>query len=253
MSIEIITPVGRFIQGDLYTPNTKDFDGAPLVAADKVTPRVEYFMGVAFDKANPEINDLLQLMNSTIVAAWPTIPNVGLFAEGFSSKVHDGDLMTNEHAKGCWVIQFKNGFAPKIYDQSGSKILVQEGAVKRGFYVRIVGDYKTNGHVKKHGMYCNLKMVQLIGYGDEITGGPDPELFQQNETSYIPAGMSSTPVANANSLPAAQQQFQQQPAAQQQPAQQQFQQQPAAQQQFQQEQPGPQATIPDYNFLKPQQ
>src|ERR1700709_118294 len=51
--ISVLFPVGRFVGGDLYTPNDKDVDGNPLLVKqgpNKGQPTVQYFCAVAIPK-----------------------------------------------------------------------------------------------------------------------------------------------------------------------------------------------------------
>jgi hypothetical protein len=50
---EILTPVGRLVQGSLYNPNTTDAENRPLVfksGANAGQPRVDYYFGLAIAK-----------------------------------------------------------------------------------------------------------------------------------------------------------------------------------------------------------
>ena len=50
---QILTPVGRLVQGDCFEPQTTDAEGKPLLIKNGPNagqPRVEYFMAIAVPK-----------------------------------------------------------------------------------------------------------------------------------------------------------------------------------------------------------
>lgn len=204
--INFTSPVGRFVSGSLYEPNTTDYLGKPLLARDKVTPRVEYRIGVAIPKTPGATHWAYEQWGAPI---W-TLANAE-FTNGetqrpdFSSKILDGDSAVpnkkgrkpcdNEGYKGNWVIWFSGGFPPKIYNADGSQLITDVDAVKPGYYVQVFGNISDNKPSESPGLYINLSMVALSAYGPEISVGPDVSAAGFGQGVHLPAGATMTPPA----------------------------------------------------------
>lgn len=80
----------------------------------------------------------------------PTAANI----KDFAWKISDGDDATpqfdklsksrpsnveREGWKGCWVVRFESGFAPRIVSADGSRPLAEPGVVKRRHYIQALG------------------------------------------------------------------------------------------------------------------
>ena len=114
----------------------------------------------------------------------------------FSWKIADGDATPEKSGfAGCWVLKFSSSFAPKVYERGGTTLITNPDQIKRGHFVRIAGNYKTNGSTTRPGMYLNLSMAEFIGYGEEIHTGPTGDVFTQAEVVHTPQGMSAAPSA----------------------------------------------------------
>jgi len=213
-SCTFTTPVGRFVGGDLFTPRDEDMFGKPLTT-QKGEPRVEYVIQVAFPKSDPAISSIWQQIYNVAKEGFPSLFASGQPPAGFSFKMVDGDStipdqrgrkpVEKEGYAGHLVLTFKSSFAAKVYDQHVNPILDPK-TIKRGDYIRVNAICKSNGSVSKPGVYLNHTMVQLCGYGEEISVGPDAhQVFA--ETAQLPVGASVTPVAPAhlpsNGAPAA--------------------------------------------------
>ena len=251
---QLITPVGRIVQGSLFIPNTKDAEGRPLVDRQN-NPRVNYFIALAVEKTNPSMTELLNNMQVSAAQAWPT----GEAKQAvFSWKIVDGDTKPDKEGfKGCWILKFSSSFAPKVYENGGTTLITNPDQIKRGDYVRVAGSYVSNKSGQRPGMYLNLSMVEFQGFGEAIQSGPTGDVFNKVQAGAIPEGMSTTPQPTPGGTFGQQQPMQQQPAQQQpmqqQPAQQQPMQQQPMQQQFTQQQPAQQEAgtddVPDFTFL----
>ena len=196
---QLITPVGRLVQGSLFTPNTTDMDGRPLV--DKQgNPRVNFFIAISVEKANPEIGPLIQQMQADATQQWPS--GEAQRAD-FSWKIVDGDHFADKEGfVGCWVLKFSSSFAPKVYERGGTTLITNPDQIKRGHYIRVAGNYKSNGSTTRPGMYLNLSMAEFIGYGEEIQSGPTGDVFAQAQVAHTPSGMTAAPIApQASALP----------------------------------------------------
>lgn len=206
------SPVGRLVGGDIFTANTKGFDGQPLTTRSG-EPRVEYIVQVAFPKSDPATEEMRGKIYRAAMEGFPTLfgPDGACIFPTFSFKWQDGDSnipnmkgnkpCEREGFPGCWVLTFKSSFAPKAFDQSTNPI-ADQAAIKRGDWVRVGVSCKSNGQPTKPGVYLNHSMIQLCGYGEAISSGPDAaEVFGGAYT--LPAGASATPMAPAGGMPGA--------------------------------------------------
>lgn len=210
--IDILTPVGRIVAGDVFKANTTDAQGRPLTI--KTGPnagqtRTEYYFALAIPKTDPTYNaEVLAKLQATAKAGFPTMfdANGQCVRPDFAWKIVDGDSMvpnqnntvpsTKEGYPGHWVLSFKGGFAPKVYSKGGEAVITDPEQVKRGYYVRVYGSVAANGDTQKPGVYLNPSMVELVGYGDEINSGPDGSaVFGGAPAANLPAGASATPLA----------------------------------------------------------
>jgi hypothetical protein len=209
-------PVGRMVAGNLYTPNTKDFDGKPLVT--KTGPnagqaRVSYYLGFAVKKIGE---------NHWAQTPWGAkIWEVGHRAfpqaaqrPDFAWKIEDGDSAVpnkkgrkpceNEGYPGHWILKLSGGFAPKVYRQeAGGYVQVTEpNYIKPGYFLEASFSVDGNGNQNNPGVYLNLQMVCFRAYGLEIVFGPNVEEAGFGQAP-LPAGASMAPLAAAIPLPGA--------------------------------------------------
>ena len=233
------TAVGRLVMGSLYTPDTTDADGNPLVVKtgpNAGQPRVNYFFALAIPKAPGQTHWAQK------PASWdaeqaalgrPGFPYWGEViwmvghqdfpqaaqAEDFSWKVVDGDSQKpgklykgkpgkkpceNEGWPGHWVLKFSGGFAPKIYQQEGAGYvqLTQPDFFKTGYFGEVSFSVEGNKSQSSPGVYLNHSMVCFRAYGQEITFGPDVASAGFG-AAPLPAGASMTPPAGAIPMPQA--------------------------------------------------
>lgn len=204
------TTVGRLVGGDLFLGRDKDLEGRPLTTSDG-KPRVEFVVVVAFPKTDPKTEELRGEIYRAGMEGFPAhFPNGQCTLPTFSFKWTDGDSQVpnqrgtkpcdKEGYPGNWVITFKGSFAPKVYNANNEQILDPK-AVKRGDYVRVAGSARANGKQTKPGVYVNHSLIQLCGYGEEISSGPDAATAFA-APAHLPAGASATPVAPSGGMPA---------------------------------------------------
>lgn len=210
--INITTPVGRLVGGDLYTPQTTDHQGAPLTMKDKVTPRVDYSFGVAIPKT-PGVQHWANEPWGTAIWAygWAAFPNGEAQRPDFSWKITDGDSAIPNKAgrkpcdregyKGHWVIWFSGGFAPGIYNADGSQKILEKDAVKPGYYVQVFGNISDNKPSQSPGIYVNHTYVALSAYGEEIQTGPDVSAAGFGGAPLPPGASATPPAGNFNPAP----------------------------------------------------
>ena len=224
--IPSITVGGRIVGGDVVNGKSEDAEGRPLLIKNGPNagqPRNEWYIGLAVPKT-AGVDWRQEVWGQTVMnvarQAYPTLfdPNGQLLnpAQQFAFKVTDGDSQTpntkgvkpcdREGYPGHWVIHFANGFAPKLYqllpcDPSAGPL--QPGVeIKTGYYAEVFGTVKPNGATgNQSGVFLNLSMVCLRGYGPEIMNGPSVEAAGFGQTQI--AGASATPVGGTGQ-PAAQ-------------------------------------------------
>lgn len=213
-AVNITSPVGRIVAGDLYKPNTKAMDGSPLLVktgANIGQPRVDFYFALAIPKGTEK-------------AWWDTTWGQQILAVGaasfpqayqrpdFAWKITDGDsTVPNKRGKmpakqegyaGNWVLKFSGGFAPKIFRVKGPnqvEAILEPNAVKCGYYVEVAFSVAGNNQANNPGVYLNHQMVALAGYGPEIFSGPDPESAGFGQAP-LPPGASATPIAGAAAI-----------------------------------------------------
>lgn len=204
--IDILTPVGRMVQGHPFDEQTKDAKGNPLLVKTGPNigqPRVEYFLAIAVPKTDPQYAAFFQQIQLTAQAGFPggesQLPT-------FAWKIKDGDDPKYKDKigfPGHWVINCSGGFQPKVFTAGGASQIVDSKQIKRGDYVRVYLSVRGNGQpASQAGVYLNPSMVELVGYGEEIISGPSGDAVFGATPAALPAGASATPVASATPIAA---------------------------------------------------
>ena len=213
-SEKFLTPVGRLVQGDLFEPQTKDQQGNPRVVKNGPNagqPNPQYFIAVAFSKADPAWPAFHASLDRVARQSFPTLfpnPAQGCVHPQFAWKIVDGDGIDSsgkpnsgkEGFAGHWVVRFASSYAPRCFHKghyAPHEQITDPKAIRRGYYVRVAGSAAGNGQMQKPGLYVNLDMVELSGYGDEITSGPDASSVFGATAPQLPVGASATPMGGA--------------------------------------------------------
>lgn len=221
MPFKTLSPVGRIVQGNpLFASPVKDDNDKPKLNDDG-TPKVNWWLNVAFSKQDPATATLIQQIMTEAASTFPQLfpngyrpdmLNFGCVRPDFASKLVDGDgvdLNGKPHANkegwaGHWILKIST-YAGQIrcYDGlNNNAIITEQEAIHTGKYVRVSLDVKGNGWSgqgnSKPGLFVNPDGVQLVGHGPKITSGPDAATMfaQPVAAGYIPPGMSTTPVAS---------------------------------------------------------
>lgn len=216
------TPPGRMVNGNLYTPQTKDADGKPLLVKSGPNmgqPTQKFYCAIAIPKVpgahwatyprdpkRPEMESWGEaIWKAGCEAFGPTAQS-----PAFAWKVSDGDSVIpnkkgrkpvdNEGWPGHWVLHCSGSFAPKCYNSDGSAVLVEKDAIKPGYYIQIAGNVGGNASAQNPGVFVNPSMVSLQAFGAEIISGPDASAVGFGGAA-LPAGASATPVGNFNAAP----------------------------------------------------
>lgn len=211
-AVALTSPVGRLVQGDPWTPRTVDINGEPLrvkSGQNKGQETQQFFVGIAIEKSNPELAAYHQAIRDVAKRDW-----AALFAAGdpphFAWKIQDGDTAVDGRGQplrdrtgcaGCMIFKYSSSFAPKVFGIGPNLEVTDHNALKRGYYVQIGGTVTGNGSTLNPGLFLNLNMIKIIGYGEVIAGGPNPDEVFAGTPGYVPAGMSRTPIAGGSALP----------------------------------------------------
>jgi hypothetical protein len=208
MREQILTPVGRLVQGSLYEPQTTDPENNPLTiksGPQAGQPRTIYYFAIAIPKG-PEKHWAETVWGQKIWAVGHAgFPNGQANSPSFAWKIIDGDSQTpnRKGKKPCekegypqhWVLNFSSGFAPTIVNETGSAYILEKDAVNAGDYIQIAGTVDDNGSTQQPGVFLNHSHVAFVRYGKRITQGVDPKNIGFGVGTVIPAGASLTPVS----------------------------------------------------------
>jgi hypothetical protein len=197
MATDILTPVGRIVQGHPMVEQTTGYGGKPMTTKDG-RPRSAWFFALAIPKTDPGWPAVWNAIDAEARAGFPG----GEFnRQDFSWKVLNGDAPENSEKvgfAGCWVLRISGGFPPKCWQKGGTAQIVDKEQIKCGYYARAYVNVAPNGDKGKPGVYINPSLVELVGYGEEIVGGPDgAKVFGEAAPAALPPGASETPVAGA--------------------------------------------------------
>ena len=201
MTINLTTPVGRIVQGDLWKPQpVLDNAGKPKLTRDG-HPMIQHYFALAIPKTPGHTHWAQTDWGRQI---WDegnrAHPNFAPHAN-FSWKIEDGDsTVPNKKGKknadregfpGNWILKFRSGFLPKTYNADGSAP-VPADTLRCGYYAQVNCSVAGNTG-ESPGVYINPNMVALSGYGVEIIAGPDVA-----EAGFgaapLPPGASATPI-----------------------------------------------------------
>lgn len=216
--LQFTTPAGRLVQGSLYRANDKDAEGRPLIIKNGPKTgqgRVEYYVALAIPKEKDAAGQIKHWATSDWgskiwQAGHQFMSNAGQLGTNFAWKVRDGDsTQPNKKGKipamqegfpGHWVLSCASGFPPNCYSligvPPGGKPLVfdQQDAINLGDWVQVSGNVDGNGAQNQPGVFVNMNMVCLIGYGVRIVVGPDVDSAGFGNIP-LPAGASTVPPA----------------------------------------------------------
>lgn len=207
--INLVTPVGRIVAGDLWEPRTKDFQGNQLkvkTGPNAGQDRAEYYIGLAIPKNSPEWPAIHAAIYNEARRGFPNLFDASGNFQGqkFAWKFVDGDdtrLNLNnvrpcdkEGYPGHYVLSLASSIAPKVYDRNNQPIDPTSKAVKRGDYVRVQLSFISNDQQTNPGLYMSANLVQFSHQGEEISSGPDAAaVFGGTPMPAAPAGANTNP------------------------------------------------------------
>lgn len=204
---DIISPVGRLVQGHPMEKQTTNQQGQPLkTLSGQDTQR--YFTALAFAKTDATFPPFYQQMAAAARAAWPQ----HFDAQGncthprFSMKLMDGDGVdengrsnaTKDGFAGHWIVKFQTSFPPKCYHTGhyqAHEMIQDPEIIKRGYFGRVLCSFDSNKNQSKPGIYVNMNGFELVGHGPIIVSGPDiGAAFAAAAPAAMPAGMQPLPM-----------------------------------------------------------
>lgn len=232
------SPIGRIVQGNGLTPNPQFIKGTTTPKLGKNgQQQVNWYVNVAFDKANPKTGEMIAAIYTEAARLYPALfpygyqpaaradtqPPLnagGCIRNDFAIKVIDGDTYDTNSGKphsakegwaGHWVVKISTyaGAMRVVNGLTGNSPITEVGSgpnhIKTGDFVVCCLDISSNGWAgdaqSKPGIYMNPDLLQLVGYGDAIISGPNPDEMLKGAAEaiggYVPAGMSTTPTAAA--------------------------------------------------------
>lgn len=212
-SINVLFPVGRMVQGSLYTANTTNAEGKPLLyktGPNAGQPRPDYYFAVAIPKSPGATHFAHEPWGKAIYdfahLSWPA--GQAQRAD-FAWKITDGDSQVpNKVGKrpcdqvghaGHWVVRLSSSHAPKICTADGKAAIIEPNAVKCGDYVEVFALVKSNESTQTAGMHINHQIVAHSGYGEAIVTGPDAASVGFG--GALPPGASTVPLAAMTAPP----------------------------------------------------
>lgn len=203
--IEVLTPVGRVLSGNVGTPEAVTDPATNQAKLDKNgQPMHAYRTTIAIPKQGEQHWSQTEWGGVIYQAGFAAFPNGQAQQPTFAWKIVDGDsTVPNRNNKipaqqvghaGHWVITFKNSFAPKAVNADGTQT-IDPNEFYNGCYAQVHATVRGNNVTGNPGVYLNHDIVALSGHGERIVSGPDASAVGFGNAA-APAGMSQTPVAN---------------------------------------------------------
>ena len=190
---------GRLVQGSVFEAQTKNMTGGPSLTLNG-DPKITYYFAVAAPKTDAAMIATYQQIKQIAVTGFP---GGETNRPDFAWKILDGDLpqyADKEGFPGHYVFKFSSGFNVSKYTKDGASVIVDPNQIKKGYYIRVPFTIAFNTSLKP-GLFLNQALVELVGYGDEISAGPDASaLLGGAGAATLPAGASATPVTSGPPL-----------------------------------------------------
>lgn len=223
MSLEIVTPVGRFVQGSMSLEVKNDPATGKPKLNDKGEQVHECFIALAIPKNNPDLPAFWQAITQEVRTSMPHCFDAAgnCTHPQFAWKIQDGDGVDQSGKSvadkagfaGHYIFKLATQYMPKCYHAGKYDAIQQiqnpEEVIKRGYHIRcnliVQGNGVGVGGVasgnKKPGIFLSPNLVSLEKYGEVIQGGPDAaKVFGAAPTPSMPAGASDTPVGAVGGL-----------------------------------------------------
>ncbi len=220
MGIEVMSPVGRFVQGSMSLEKKMDPQTNKPKLDENGQEIMEMYMSLAIRKDDPGLAAFYGAIAAQAQADFPH-----LFVNGncthpqFAMKVQDGDgndsngksVKDKPGFAGHYIFKMATRYLPKCFYEGkfdpSQQIQNPAEVIKRGYYVRVNvyvsgNGVKPNETNKKPGIYLSPNLVSLVGFGEVIQGGPDAvaTFAKAGAPLHLPPGMSATPVVGTGAI-----------------------------------------------------
>ncbi len=222
MTINLVSPVGRLVEGSLSAVNLTDTQGRPR-------QKPQYYFAIAIAKNDPAVNDFMWQIYQFGLQSYANFPHIrniaaGLLQQGpqgtfwqalrpkcgFSWKINDGDdpkRADRPGQKGCWIFKYTSTYPFKVVDANG--VLIDPTVVKLGWYVDVGTVVNWNKLTDDGaGVFLGATMVRWLfpGFGEEIVTGPSAaQVFAAAPAPQTPpAGAVRSTGGHAQAAPAGQ-------------------------------------------------
>ena len=226
---DIFTPVGRIVQGSVAMQQQRDVDTNQPLKDDAGNPVMGTFLALAFPKVlpngqpNTEFDTFFGQLRQVAAASWPALFPQGAAGQcvnpRFSWKYQDGDgtdqsgrsVADKPGFRGNHIIRFFTSFPLRCFNEgkfaAHEEIQKPEDLIKRGYWVRLLAEAKSNNATGTQvpGISLYPKLLSFVERGEEIVSGPNAEetLGKTAVGWRPPASASPIPTGGAGGLPAA--------------------------------------------------
>lgn len=221
------TPVGRIVQGSVAMQQQKDVDTNQPMTDAQGNPVMGTFIALAFPKVlpngqpNAEFDAFFGQLRQVAAASWPALFPQGAAGQcvnpRFSWKYQDGDgtdqsgksVADKPGFKGNHILRFFTSFPIRCFHEgkfaAHEEIQKPEDIIKRGYWVRLFGEAKSNNATGTQvpGISLYPKLLSFVERGEEIVSGPDAQAAFGNAAVgwRPPASASPIPTGGALSVP----------------------------------------------------
>lgn len=195
--MEILFPTGRMIGGSLYKMQPRTDNAGKPKLNQGGTPSMQCSFGVAIPKVQGQHWSQTAWGQQILQVGAQAYPQQ-YQAPAFAWKIKDGDdrtpnkrgtiLADSEYNRGNWIIWFSQGWQPKLVTSDGSQELTAEGAIKPGYFVRVLAEVMGNAPSPSPGVYINPKAVALMYEGEVIATEVDTRAFAAAPADPMPVG-----------------------------------------------------------------
>ncbi len=172
-AINVVSPLGRYVEGNCWKSTTTGYQNKPLVN-QKGEPYEQWYVGLAIPKG-PEFSAFFSQVQAR---AMEDFPQGHYNNPEFAWKVVDGDSpvqISKPGRAGHIILRLSTGYAPTIYAADYTVLIDPNGSPQLGDYMRVNVGVQGNGNLQKPGVYLNLGMIMFVQPGERIIAGPSPE------------------------------------------------------------------------------
>ena len=196
---DVFTPVGRIVQGSVAMQQQRDVDSNQPLKDEHGNPVMGTFIALAFPKVlpngqpNTEFDTFFGQLRQVAAASWPALFPQGAAGQcvnpRFSWKYQDGDG-TDQSGKsvagkpgfaGNHIVRFFTSFPLRCFHEgkfaAHEEIQKPEDIIKRGYWVRLLAECKSNNATGTQvpGISLYPKLLSFVERGEEIVSGPNAE------------------------------------------------------------------------------